>query len=226
MRAEFLGSLSTLTSRTDTAMITDITPPRTALARQVEEYARRISSDVLFNHSLRSYWFAELFAQQEGITIDSELVFLSAVLHDIGLTAQVIGTHRFEIEGASAARAFLLERGVPNERAQLVWDNIALHTWDINEFRGDNSRIMQRGLAYDVTGLPDAALDPGDVAEVLRRYPRAKFKTAFDAILREEIDRKAPYRHCFHICTRVDHNRSPIEIVDAPVALAGAPFDE
>lgn len=207
-------------------MITDISAPETTIAQQAEELARRLSNDTLFNHSMRSYWFAELFAQQEGVKIDSELVFLSAVLHDIGLTEHVVGTHRFEIEGAAVARTFLLDRGVSEDRAQRVWDNIALHTWDINEFRGDSSRIMQRGLAYDVSGLPDAALDPTDVAEVLRRYPRAKFKTAFHAILNEEIDRKQPYQHWFHICTRVDHNRSPLTIADATIALDNAPFDE
>jgi hypothetical protein len=207
-------------------MITDISAPKSTIARQAEELCRRVSNDTLFNHCMRSYWFAELFAQQEGIRIDSELVFLSAVLHDLGLTEHVVGTHRFEIEGASAARTFLVERGVSEDRAQRVWDNIALHTWDISQFRGDSSRIMQRGLAYDVSGVPDAGLDPDDVAEVLRRYPRAKFKTAFYAILNEEIDRKQPYPHWFHICTRMDYNRSPLVITDASVALDRAPFDE
>ncbi|MET8430612.1 HD domain-containing protein [Nocardia sp. NPDC004860] len=207
-------------------MITEISAPETPIARQAEELARRVSNDTLFNHCMRSYWFAELFAQQESVEIDSELMFLSAVLHDLGLTEHVVGTHRFEIEGATAARAFLLDQGVSEDRAQRVWDNIALHTWDINEFRGDTSRIMQRGLAYDVVGVPDAALDPADVAEVLRRYPRAKFKTAFYTILNEEIDRKQPYRHWFHFCTHVDHNRSPLTIADAAAALDMAPFDE
>src|SRR3954454_18613500 len=73
------------TSRTDTVMITDISAPKSTIARQAEELCRRVSNDTLFNHCMRSYWFAELFAQQEGIRIDSELVFLSAVLHDLGL---------------------------------------------------------------------------------------------------------------------------------------------
>ena len=105
---------------------------------------------------MRCYWFGELFAQQEGKKIDSELMFLSAVLHDLGLTNHAPGSHRFEIEGAGAARTFLLERGVAEDRAQKVWDNVALHTWDMNQFRGDTSRLMQRGLAYDVSGVQDA----------------------------------------------------------------------
>lgn len=207
-------------------MIADIKAPDSSIARQAEELARAHSSDVLFNHVMRCYWFAELFARQEGTRVDSELVFLSAVLHDLGLTDLATGPHRFEIEGAGAARAFLLDRGVSEDRAQKVWDNIALHTWDVNPFRGDTSRLMQLGLAYDVAGVAGARLDPADVAEVVRRYPRLNFKQAFNEALNREVDTKQPYPHWFHICTRIAHNRSPLAIPDAPAVLASAPFDE
>ena len=128
-------------------MIEDIKIPHSTIVRQAEQLARSVSTDLLFNHVMRCYWFAELFAQQEGAKIDSELMFLSAVLHDLGLTDYAPGQHRFEVEGAGAARAFLTENGVSQDRAQLVWDNIALHTWDVNQFRGETSRVMQLGLA-------------------------------------------------------------------------------
>ena len=207
-------------------MITDIKIPDSNIVRQAEELARSVSSQTLFNHVMRCYWFGELFAQQEGKKVDSELMFLSAVLHDLGLTDHALGPHRFEIEGAGAARKFLLDRGVSEDRAQKVWDNIALHTWDMNHFRGDTSRLMQRGLAYDVSGVQGAQLDPADVAEVVRRYPRLNFKRAFNEMLNHELDCKEPYPHWFHICSRVAHNRSPLTIVDAPVVLDWAPFDE
>jgi hypothetical protein len=35
---------------------------------------------MLFNHVMRCYWFGELFAQQQNVKADSELVFLSAAL--------------------------------------------------------------------------------------------------------------------------------------------------
>lgn len=207
-------------------MIADIKRPDSVITRRAEEFARSASNDTLFNHVMRCYWFGELFARQEGKKVDSELMFLSAVLHDLGLTEAAAGPHRFEIEGAGAARKFLVDQGVPEDRAQKVWDNIALHTWDMNQFRGDTSRLMQRGLAYDVAGVPGAQLDPADVAEVVRRYPRLNFKRAFNEMLNHEVDCKVPYPHCFHICTRVAHNRSPLTVVDAPVVLDRAPFDE
>jgi hypothetical protein len=207
-------------------MLTDIKAPDSNIVREAEKLARSVSSETLFNHVMRCYWFGELFAQQEGKKVDSELMFLSAVLHDLGLTEHALGPHRFEIEGAGAARTFLVDRGVSEDRAQKVWDNIALHTWDMNQFRGDTSRLMQRGLAYDVSGAQGALLDPADVAEVVRLYPRLNFKRAFNQMLNQELDRKEPYPHWFHICSRVAHNRSPLTIVDAPVVLDWAPFDE
>ncbi len=207
-------------------MIADIKAPDSSIARQAEELARSVSNDVLFNHVMRCYRFGELFARREGKKVDSELMFLSAVLHDLGLTGHAFGPHRFEIEGAGAARTFLVDRDVSEDRAQRVWDNIALHTWDMNQFRGDTSRLMQRGLAYDVSGVQGAQLDPADVAEVVRRYPRLNFKRAFNAMLNHEVDCKDPYPHWFHICSRIAHNRSPLTIVDAPVVLDWAPFDE
>ena len=175
-------------------LIADIKMPDSTIARQAEGLARSTSDDMLFNHVMRCYWFGELFAQQEDRKVDSELMFLSAVLHDLGLPRHAPSPHRFEGEGATAPRTFLVEHGVSQERAQLVWDNIALHTWDLNAFRGDTSRLMQRGLAYDVSGAQDARLDPADVAEVLRRYPRLGFKRGFYALLSDEVDRKQPTR--------------------------------
>jgi hypothetical protein len=207
-------------------MLADIKAPDSSIVREAEALARSVSSETLFNHVMRCYWFGELFAQQEGKKVDSELMFLSAVLHDLGLTEYALGPHRFEIEGAGAARTFLVDRGVSGDRAQKVWDNIALHTWDMNQFRGDTSRLMQRGLGYDVSGAQGAQLDPADVTEIVRRYPRLNFKRAFNQMLNQELDRKEPYPHWFHICSRVAHNRSPLTIVDAPVVLDWAPFDE
>jgi hypothetical protein len=207
-------------------MIADITVPNSRIVQQAEALARAVSNDVLFNHVMRCYWFGELFAQQEGKKIDSELMFLSTVLHDLGLTEHAPGPHRFEIEGASAARTFLTEQGVSDDRAQKVWDNIALHTWDVNFFRGDTSRLMQLGLAYDISGVEDAHLDPADVTEVLRRYPRLQFRRAFNELLNRELDAKQPYHHWFHICSRIAHNRSPLTIVDAPTVLGWSKFDE
>lgn len=207
-------------------MMTDIKIPDTSIVREAEELARAASSDWLFNHVMRCYWFSASFARAEGAKVDGELMFLSSVLHDIGLTEHGRGDHRFEIDGAIAARRFLVGKGMPRERAQGVFDTIALHTWDVNSFRGDTSRLTQLGIVYDVAGLPGEALDPAGVAEIVRRYPRLGFKRQFYAALERDVDAKQPYPHWFHPCTRIEHNRAPLQIEDMTTLLVNAPFDE
>jgi len=207
-------------------MIADIKVPDSRIVRQAEELVRGSSSDMLFNHVMRCYWFAELFAQREGSKADRELMFLSATLHDLGFTELSDGPHRFEIEGANAARKFLLGHNVPDDRAWKVWDNIALHTWDINLFKDDTARLTQLGLLHDVVGVACAELDPADVAEVLRRYPRLGFKRGFHDLLCQELDRKQPYEHFHHASALIAHGRGTLEMPDLQVALNGAPFDD
>lgn len=107
-----------------------------------------------------------------------------------------------------------------------MWDNIALHTWNINLFRDHTSRITQLGIAYDVVGVPGAKLDTADIAELLRRYPRLSFTRHFHEALEHDLDSKPRYEHASHPCTRIAHNRSPLEIVDLSALQENAPFDE
>lgn len=178
-------------------MISGIKAPDTQLAREAEEFVQSSSSAMLYNHVMRCYWFAELFARQENAKADRELMFFSATLHDLGFTEHGRGPHRFEIEGAHAARRFLKDRGVPDTRSWQVWSTIALHTWDINLYKEDEARLVEHGILYDVVGLPDAKLDT-----------------------------KQPYQHFNHICTCIAHNRSPMAMPDGQAVLNGAPFDE
>ena len=171
-------------------MISGIKAPDTQLVREAEEFVQSSSSAMLYNHVMRCYWFAELFARQENSKADRELMFFSATLHDLGFTEYGRGPHRFEIEGAHAARRFLKDRGVPDIRSWQVWSTIALHTWDINLCKEDEARLVQLGILLDVIGLPPGVpapkLDPADVAEIVERYPRLGFKRGFYDLLCEE----------------------------------------
>lgn len=207
-------------------MIAGLSSPPSALARRAEALARAQSSDMLFNHVMRSYWFAELFAQAQGSRADRELMFLAAVLHDLGLTDHASGPHRFEVEGANAARRFLTQQGVAAERAWLVWDTIALHTLDLNLQKEDEARLVQLGILCDVVGAGLESLDPTAVNEILQRYPRLGFKQGFFGLLRDEVRRK-PTIHPFHPLTMVEHHCcAPVTPPDAQALIDGAGFAE
>jgi HD superfamily phosphodiesterase len=60
--------------------------------------------------------------------VDEEAAFCAAVLHDLGLVPPYRRDNRFELDGAEAARDFCSKHRVPPERADLIWEAIALHT--------------------------------------------------------------------------------------------------
>ncbi|MGO4269104.1 phosphohydrolase, partial [Paenibacillus sp. TAF58] len=62
-----------------------------------------------------------------GKKFDAELLYLSAIIHDLGILERFIGPSRFDVDGADAAAAFLQEHAYPSEKISLVWDAIALH---------------------------------------------------------------------------------------------------
>src|SRR5262245_23104386 len=97
------------------------------LITAVIEYAQRLSEPYLFNHAMRSWLFAETIGRTKGIDYDREVVAIGTILHDIGLTASVSGPNRFEVNGADAARSFIMGAGLSDRRAQLIWDLVALN---------------------------------------------------------------------------------------------------
>ena len=109
-------------------ILAGIKVPDTSLVREAIELARSSSEPYLFNHVMRSWLFGVVLSAGAELAPDPELLAVSAVLHDHGLTDRYAAADRFEVDGANAARAFLKDRGVSTQQMQLVWDAIALHT--------------------------------------------------------------------------------------------------
>lgn len=122
---------------------------------------------------------------------DSELLYLGAIMHDLGLTVKFAGTQRFELDGADAASRFLLKHGVSKHRIHLVWDSIAFHT-----SRGIYDRtcaeiaLVGFGFLADTTGTGIEKLSAKQVREVLETWPRHGFRYAFPQLVAEIVGRK------------------------------------
>jgi hypothetical protein len=107
-----------------TQTIAGITLPDTPLVKDVTEYIRDVEDDLLFDHSRRVFLFGALQGQRRGLEPDLELLYVGAMFHDIGLTAGCrTSMLRFEVDGANAARDFLLERGF-DEPAEAALDAV------------------------------------------------------------------------------------------------------
>lgn len=208
------------------AAIGGVRLPDSKLAQDAIELARAVSTPMLFNHVMRCYLFAELCAQAELPSYDREVVLLSAVLHDLGLTDHARGPRRFEIEGADAARDFALAGGFPEAKSWLVWDNIALHPLDLNHHKEPEAKAVQWGLWADVVGVGFDRLDPAAMREIVAAYPRLDFKRGFFNLLHEEA-RAKPHSHLIHPTAMIAHHcLGGLEIPDARALIDNAPFDE
>lgn len=151
---------------------------------------RTSESPSIANHSVRTFFFAQLIAAHEGClddaAYDRDLLFAATVMHDLGLGALAHGGDRFEVEGADLAAAVLREHGVPDRDVDRVWEAIVLHTSaGIAERRGLLAYLTRRGVGIDF-GLDGEAIT-GQEKEIHAAYPRL----AMARSLADEIVRRA-----------------------------------
>ena len=160
-----------------TALVADLSPP------------------FLFNHCARSFLFADAIGKRDGLQYDRELLYLSAMLHDLGLTdAYLDGNQRFELEGADRARAFLVERGLDEKKADVVWDAIALNSsFGIALRKGPETALTHLGVSADFLGtrLPDVGAER--VSQIVSEYPRPAFISSATNLLAECARRKPQF---------------------------------
>ena len=152
----------------------------TPLVRDAMELARNSSEPYLFNHTMRSWLFGVLIAEGAKPAPDPELLAVSGILHDLGLTDRYSAQERFEVDGAKAARSFLKERGIPAHQIQFVWDAIALHTTrSIALHKEPEVVITHSGIAVDVIGAGLDSIPQDKARAILAEFPRLSMKKQF-----------------------------------------------
>jgi HD superfamily phosphodiesterase len=158
--------------------IAGIVIPDSPLVREITEYIRDTEDELLFNHSRRVFLFGTLQGHRRGLQPDPELLYAGAMFHDIGLTEGYRSSMlRFEVDGANAARDFLLERGVDETTARKVWLSIALHTTPgVPEFLDPEIALVTAGVETDVLGLGRSDLSSDAIEAVTAAHPRPDFK--------------------------------------------------
>src|ERR1700752_1981108 len=115
-------------STTAADSIAGVVIPDTALVREITAFIRVAEDDLLFDQSRRVFLFGALQGQRRGLRPDLELLYAGAMFHDLGLTQRSrTSSLRFEVDGANAAREFLLQHGVDKADADKVWLGIPLH---------------------------------------------------------------------------------------------------
>ena len=142
--------------------------PDTELCNAAVEYARTVSAPFLFHHVMRSAILADSIGRKRGMRYDRELLCVSAVLHDLGLTTIAPVQMRFEIEGADLAKDFLARKGMSEHHVEIVWDAIALHTTaEIPSRKCTEIALCQMGIAADLGIAPPDAVSDETIDEAL-----------------------------------------------------------
>jgi hypothetical protein len=163
-----------------TRLVAGVPVPDTPLVARAIEFASAHCDPYLFNHVMRSWLFAACIAQNKGEPYDAEVLAVSALLHDIGLTPLASGALRFEVEGANTARAFVRELGVDERRSQLVWDSIALNsTPSICLHKEAEAALCVLGVALDWGGWGFDSLPAEQIARIVAEFPRLQMKQRF-----------------------------------------------
>ncbi len=158
--------------------VAGITIPDSAIAKQATELLLEYGTEFIYNHSLRVFVFASLNGRNRKLQYDPELLYVSAVFHDLGLTPHYSSADkRFEVDGANAARDFLKGHGLPSSSQQLVWDSIALHTTiGVAEYKEAEVALLYSGVGLDVMGEGYQDLTEENREAIIKQFPRNGFK--------------------------------------------------
>jgi hypothetical protein len=206
---------------------TEFSIPDSELAKKATQLVTEVSPKFLYNHCVRTYLFGEIIGRRDGLKFDRELLYLSAVMHDLGLTERFDSEQRFEVDGADAAQVFLLEHGLPPEKAEIVWDAIALHTSvGIASRKQPEIALVHLGAGADVIGMRLQDISPETVERIIDAYPRLGFGKAFMELLISQVKRK-PQTAAFTWLT--DVGRSHIHGFVCPTfsdAIGNSPFKD
>ena len=166
--------------------------PDSEICSAALQLAFDVSAEFIANHCVRSYLFARELAAarglRSGVDYDDELVFLSCILHDLGVTDYGGGDQRFEVDGADAAVRFLREQEISDERLTTVWQTIALHTSVglANRF-GPEQSVSHFGISLDINGLEKDRLSATFVERVQAAWPRHDLGFAIVELIARDI---------------------------------------
>ncbi|MFT8359303.1 hypothetical protein [Bifidobacterium aquikefiri] len=173
--------------------IDDFSVPDTLASYGAQGMAKEYYSAELYAHVMRSWLFAEGFATLEHRDgVDCELLYVAAMLHDIGLVGAFDNvTLPYEDAGGHAAVALAFGAGWSKTRCERLLDVVIRHNWDHVDPEFDmEGYLLETATGLDVSGKRADVLPRSFTAEVLERYPREGFGREFVGLVRSQSVRK------------------------------------
>ena len=172
--------------------VVEVSVPTSRAAVAAREVAAEYCSPALLNHSERSYYFAVGFASVLDLGYDAELLYVAALLHDLGLT-EAFDNHRIAFETAGGHAAWVLTAGAgwPVDRRRRAVEVIERHMWpSVDPATDPEGHLLEIATGLDISGARPDVLPRLFLDDVLARYPRLDLGPAFTACLADQAARK------------------------------------
>lgn len=150
--------------------------PDSQLATAALEKMEVHSSSALANHCHRSYIWASLLGQLDGNRWDAEELYVSMMLHDLGLTETYHGCCKtancFTFDCVQGAEDVLALADA--ETAKSISHSILIHLqMEVpGETFGWEAHYLQAGASFDVSGRRVNELPHECIKSTVERYPR------------------------------------------------------
>ncbi|HQR08100.1 MAG TPA: hypothetical protein PLN21_14825 [Gemmatales bacterium] len=172
--------------------LNDLEIPTTPVCHAALEVATAYCSPALLNHSVRAYLWAAGYALERSIAFDAELLYVSAMLHDLALVKE-FDNHSlpFEEAGGHVTWVFGAGAGWPVERRRRAAEIIVKHMWaEVDLAKDPEGHLLELSTGMDISGRHTEDLPPDLRAEVLARYPRLGLGGEFIGYFEDQAKRK------------------------------------
>ncbi|MCZ2813907.1 HD domain-containing protein [Modestobacter sp. VKM Ac-2979] len=166
--------------------------PDTAAATSAFEVAQAFHSPALLNHCRRAHLWAAEYGRERGIAFDAELLYVAAMLHDIGLVpAFDSATVPFEEAGGAVAWVFGAGAGWDAGRRRRTAEVIVAHMAPEVDVAADpEGHLLELATGLDVSGRRPDDWPAAFRAEVLDAHPRLGLAEEFLGCFTEQARRK------------------------------------
>lgn len=168
-----------------------ITVPDTRSARAAISLITDTSEPWLAAHVWRTWYFGVALIERRGlVVVDSELAFVAAMLHDLGLAERYDSPQPFEKSGAVGATKLAREQGWSPERVATLATAISRHL-DLDAAEAEPEiALVHLGAAADVIGLHLDEIPNDLIDRVLAEHPRHDFARQLQQTLNREVEAK------------------------------------
>jgi HD domain-containing protein len=196
--------------------------PDTPVCRTATEVVSEYSSPALVNHCARSYIWAASHAARTGIAFDAELLFVAAMLHDIGLE-QEFDSHTvpFEEAGGHVAWVFAAGAGWPIGRRQRVAEIIVRHMWNQVDVTADpEGYLLEIATGLDISGRHPEWWPEQLRRDVVGEIPRLGLREEFLRCFQDQAVRKPASTAAQAVANGIA-GRLAANVLDAEVEITG-----